>query len=55
MELLKVTDVAQRLKIAPSTVYELVSAGLLRYVRMGSRGKRFTEEMIDAFIKENTR
>jgi excisionase family DNA binding protein len=50
---LRVKDVAQRLDCSISTVYGLVSDGLLACIRVGIRGGaiRFTEEDLQAYVQ----
>lgn len=51
--MLTVKDVAERLRISPSTVYHLVEGGALSCYRIG-RGKgaiRFTEVQIEHFLE----
>lgn len=52
--LLKVKDVAERLKVSLATVYLLCSQGQLPHVRVGARGKgtiRVKEDDLAAFIE----
>jgi excisionase family DNA binding protein len=48
-ELLKVSEVAARLRCSQSMIYKLVSRGVLKCVRIG-RGLRFDEGDIIAYI-----
>ena len=54
--LLSVKDVAKRLAVSSSTVYDLVALGKLPCFRIGARGRgvlRFTEEMIAKYLDGN--
>ena len=51
--LLTVKDVADRLAVSQSTVYDLAATGKLSCYRIGSRGRgvvRFTEEQVAAYL-----
>ena len=51
--LLCVSEVADRLRCSPSTVYALVAQGTLGHFRigLGRGGIRVSEEQIDAYLK----
>lgn len=51
--MLTVKEVAQRLRVSPSTVYNLVEGGRIAYHRIGKgRGSiRFSEEQVEAFLQ----
>ena len=51
-ELLRPTDAAQLLGVAPSTVYRLIGDGRLPSVAVGIRSTRIRREDLDAFIRE---
>ena len=46
-------QVAERLNVSPSTVYDLAASGKLSCHRIGSRGRgtlRFTEAQVEAYL-----
>ena len=49
--LLSVDDIAARLAIKPSRVYELARSGQLQSVRIGDRQVRFHEDDLAKYIK----
>jgi excisionase family DNA binding protein len=49
-KLMDVREVAEFLKLAPGTIYHLVSEGRLPCVRLSSRCLRFQEEAIRRYI-----
>jgi excisionase family DNA binding protein len=52
---LSARQVEERLKISKATLRKLVSTGKIKAIIVSSRGdKRFSEEEIERFIKENT-
>jgi excisionase family DNA binding protein len=54
--LLSVKDVAVRLNVSSSTVYDLVAVGELPCFRIGARGRgvlRFTEEMVAKYLEDH--
>ena len=52
--LLKPEQVAEILGISPRTVNELCNRKELEYVRVDAKHRRFTEEMVQAFIDRKT-
>lgn len=51
--MLTVKQVAERLNVSPSTVYDLAASGKLSCHRIGSRGRgtlRFTEAQVEAYL-----
>jgi predicted DNA-binding transcriptional regulator AlpA len=50
--LLKACDVAARLQINTQAVYRLARDGRLPAVELGQRTKRWTEDVVSAFIKQ---
>lgn len=50
MELLTVKEVAKKLKVNPNCVYELMKAGHLNYLVLGS--KKVTDFELQRFLKE---
>lgn len=55
-ELLKVSEVAQILRITRKSVYDLMKANLLPYVVVGvSRGRRIRRSALNAFLNSPNR
>ena len=54
MELLKVSQVAEILKVNPQTIYRHIKAGYFPYVKVG-RSIRFSSDAVKQFINDNTR
>ena len=52
--LLKPNDVATILNISVKAVHALCRSGQLNYVRINKKERRFTEEMIEAFVASRT-
>lgn len=52
--LLRLSEVAQMLGVAQSTVYALVARGALPAVRIGPRGMRIAPASVAALIERNT-
>lgn len=55
---LTVADLAQRLNVSASTVYDLVSQKKISCFRIGGRGRgaiRFTEEQVEAYLAASLR
>ena len=58
MALLSLREVAQQLGISPTTLHRHVQDGNIAYVDIGHRGRRyyrFTQEAVDAFIRQQSR
>jgi excisionase family DNA binding protein len=49
-EIMTVNELAEYLKVTPSTIYRLAKAGEIPAVRVG-RSWRFKRELIDAWIR----
>lgn len=52
--MLKVSQVAERLNLSSSKIYEMVESGTLGHHRLGG-AIRFSEEQIGAFLEETKR
>ena len=50
--LLRINETAEALGVGRSKIYEWISAGHLRAVEIGLRGKRVPSSEIDRFIEE---
>lgn len=50
---LKVSEVAQVLRVSKMTVYRLITSGELRSARVG-RSYRLTEDDVNAYLKRST-
>ena len=50
--LLKIPEAAAELSIGRSRLYELLSAGDIKAVRIGSRGVRVPQSELDRFVTE---
>lgn len=50
--LLKIPEAAAELAIGRSQLYELISAGEIRAVKIGSRGVRIPAAELDRFVAE---
>ena len=55
MKVLKVSEVAERLRVSSSTIYNLVEEGRIACYRIGmGRGSiRFSEEQVEAFLQSS--
>jgi excisionase family DNA binding protein len=51
-KLLKIPEAAAELSISRSLLYEMIAAGELRSVTVGSRGVRIPTSEIDRFVTE---
>lgn len=52
MPLLTVAEVAERLRISPSLVYEMVQGGKLPHIRFGKPGRRGTIRVAEEDVAE---
>jgi len=52
--LLAPEDVSTILAISVKGIHELCRSGRLEYIRVNGKERRFTEEMVQAFIQEQT-
>lgn len=50
--LLRIPEAAAELSIGRSRLYELIAAGELRAVKIGSRGVRIPDAELDRFVRE---
>ena len=50
--LLRIPEAAAELSIGRSRLYELIAAGELRAVKIGSRGVRVFDAELDRFVRE---
>jgi len=50
--LLRIPEAAAELSIGRSRLYELIAAGELRAVKIGSRGVRIPDAELDRFVTE---
>ncbi|MFC1836854.1 helix-turn-helix domain-containing protein [Thermodesulfobacteriota bacterium] len=54
MELLKPRDIAQMLGVSVQTVHKLCRKGMLEYIQIDSKNRRFTHDAVERYLEAKT-